>query len=173
MATACAINNIGDRAEAAILRRQLEAYLVIAATKDKPALARGEVVALPSAKSLDRFEDSLHRYAYKASTPKLQASSLVSASAGLNQAAAAVSAVSQRSLPTLLAILLLVTATLSAAVMRISTALITRPVLTLAWCVVPTLSIAVVMALDDPFAGEIGVNLQPLSVVVERLRAHF
>ncbi len=47
------------------------------------------------------------------------------------------------------------------------------PSLTLFWCVVPALSIAVVMALDYPFAGEIGVNLQPLLVVAERLHAHF
>jgi sulfite exporter TauE/SafE len=82
----------------------------------------------------------------------------------MNTAAALVSAEAQRSLPVLLAVLLLVSGLLLAAITGISNAAVKRPILLPVWCLIPALSIAVI-----PGPGGIAVDLSPLGLVAERL----
>ena len=166
------INNIPDKEESAILREKLRLYATTAAYENTDYLARGEPSNLPSAIPLDRFQDALHIYAFGPKAPKAEVSSLVSAAANLGSTAAAVSAVAQRTLPDLLAVLLLVTGVLVAGVMGVSTVSARHPVLMLVWCVIPALSITVVVALAFPFASGIGVDLAPLQSVAQQLAVH-
>ncbi|MDP4921763.1 MAG: hypothetical protein NWQ82_07340 [Solirubrobacteraceae bacterium] len=166
------INNIPDKEESAILREKLKLYATTAAYEDTDDLARGETGNLPSAIPLDRFQDALHTYAFGPKAPKAEVSSLVSAAATVGATAAAVSAVAHRTLPDLLAVLLLVTALLVAAVVGVSTVRSRHSVLLLVWCIIPALSITVVIALAFPFASGIGVDLAPLQTVAQQLAFH-
>ncbi|MSX03126.1 MAG: hypothetical protein F2813_08220 [Actinobacteria bacterium] len=166
------INNIPDKAEATLLRAKLRRYATAAAFENTDYLARGDTSQLPSAVPLDRFEDALHTYAFGPKVPKAEVSSLVTAAATLGSTSAAVSAVAHRTLPDLLAVLLLVTGLLVAAVMGVSTVTARHPVLMLIWCVIPALSITVVIALAFPFASGIGVDLAPMQSVAQQLAIH-
>lgn len=70
----------------------------------------------------------------------------------------------QRSLPVLLAVLLLVSGLLLATITGISNAAVKRPILLPVWCLIPALSIAVI-----PGPGGIAADLSPLGLVAERL----
>ena len=166
------INNIPDRAEGALLREKLLLYATTAAYKNIDDLARGDTSQLPSAIPLDRFEDALHTYAFGPKVPKAEVASLVTAAAKLTTTSAEVSAIAHRTLPDLLAILLVVTGLLVAAIMGVSTVTARHPVLMLVWCIIPALSITVVIALAFPFAGGIGVDLAPLQSVARQLAVH-
>jgi hypothetical protein len=157
-------NNTPDRETAGKILDQLETYLRTAADEDEPYLQKGDVNNLPSAKPLDRLQDSIHRYAYGSEVPGAEVSSIVSSAASMNTAAALVSAEAQRSLPVLLAVLLLVSGLLLAAITGISNAAVKRPILLPVWCLIPALSIAVI-----PGPGGIAVDLSPLGLVAERL----
>lgn len=74
------------------------------------------------------------------------------------------SAEAQRSLPVLLAVLLLVSGLLLATITGISNAAVKRPILLPVWCLIPALSIAVI-----PGPGGIAADLSPLGLVAERL----
>ncbi|CAB4343668.1 unannotated protein [freshwater metagenome] len=166
------LNNIPDKVTSAELRQKLRLYATTAAYENADDLARGDTSHLPSAIPLDRFQDALHTYAFGPIVPKAEVSSLVSAAATLGATSAAVSAVAHRTLPDLLAILLLVTGLLVAGVMGVSTVTARHPVLMLVWCVIPALSITVVVALAFPFASGIGVDLAPLQSVAQQLAVH-
>ena len=82
-----------------------------------------------------------------------------------------VAATAQWSLPDLMFALLMITGVIAAIVVGIETAVSNRPILTFVWCVIPALSITVVIALAYPFAHSLGVNLAPLQAVAEDLSA--
>ena len=168
------INNIPDEAEGARLKAKLTVYVRAAAYDDASYLAKGQTGRLPSAIPLDRFQDALHTYAFGPNTPKAEVSSLVAAAGTLGSTASAVSAVAQRTLPSVLAVLLLASGILVAVVMGISTVNSRHPSLMLAWSVVPALSITVVVALASPFATRTntGVSLKPMETVYWQLSQH-
>jgi len=165
------LNNIGDRAESAALMDKLRTYATTAATADDPFLIRGDTTNLPSAVPLDRFEDALHIYAFGSGAAPQEVNSLVTGAATVGTNAATVAAVAKRTLPGVLAILLVVSGILVALVMGIMTAGSSRPILMYVWALVPALSITVVIALAFPFAHRIGVSLAPLQAVAESIAA--
>jgi len=166
------LNNIANKAESTALMDKLRTYATTAATADDPFLIRGDTTNLPSAIPLDRFEDALHTYAFGPGAAPQEVNSLVTAAATVGTNAATVAAVAKRTLPGVLAILLVVSGVLVALVMGIMTATSSRPILMYVWALVPALSITVVIALAFPFAHRIGVNLAPLQAVAENLAAH-
>ena len=163
------IKTIPDRAESAALMDKLRTYATTAATADDAFLTSGDTANLPSAVALDRFEDGLHIYAFGPKAPAQEVSSLVVAASALGTTSASVSAVAKRTIPGMLAVLLVVSGVLVAAVMGITTVKSHRPFLMFVWCLIPALSITVVIALAFPFAHLIGVNLAPLQMVSQRL----
>ncbi|CAN5731614.1 hypothetical protein BH09ACT7_BH09ACT7_12580 [soil metagenome] len=163
------INSIQDHAESAMLMEKLRDYAIAVANDDAAYLARADTANLPSAVPLDRFEDALHRYAFGPNAPAAEVSSLVREAASVSGSSAELSAVAQRNLPGKLAILLLVTGVLVAGVMGISTVSARYPWLMLVWCLIPALSITVVIALAFPFAAGVGVDLAPLTAVAQQL----
>jgi hypothetical protein len=163
------LNNIPDRAASAALMDQLRAYAATAASDDDAFLVRGDTTNLPSLVPLDRFEDALHIYAFGPSAKPQEVNSLVTAAALVGTSSATVAAVAKRTLPGVLAALLLMTGVLVAIVMGITTVTTRRPVLFFVWCLIPALSITVVIALAYPFAHRIGVNLAPLQAVASVL----
>ena len=163
------LNNIGNQAESAFLMDKLRTYATAAANDDAAFLTRGDTANLPSAVALDRFEDSLHTYAFGPKAAPQEVTSLVTAAALVGTASATVSAVSQRALPGVLAALLVISGALVAAVMGITTVTTSRLLLMFVWALIPALSITVVIALAFPFAHRIGVNLAPLQTVAANL----
>jgi len=166
------LNNIPNQSDADPILKDLQVYLATATDKDGYYLARGDTTNLPSMRPFDAFQDAVHKYAYSSTTPGPEVSGLVTAASNLTNASASVSAVAQRSLPLLLAILLLVTGTFIAIVMGISTTNTSRPLLLTAWCIIPALSITVIAALAFPFAGDISVDLSPIKAVAEQMANH-
>lgn len=165
------LNNIGSKTESAALMDKLRTYATTAATADDPFLIRGDTNNLPSSIPLDRFEDALHVYAFGSAAAPQEVNSLVTGAAAVGTNAATVAAVAKRTLPGILAILLVVTGVLVAVVMGIMTVSTSRPILMYVWALVPALSITVVIALAFPFAHRIGVNLAPLQAVAENIAA--
>ena len=166
------LNNIANKGESTALIDKLSTYATTAATADYPFLIRGDTTNLPSAIPLDRFEDALHIYAFGPGAAPQEVNSLVTGAATVGTNAATVAAVAKRTLPGVLAILLVVSGVLVALVMGIMTATSRRPILMYVWALVPALSITVVIALAFPFAHRIGVNLAPLQAVAGNLAAH-
>lgn len=158
------VGNISDEEAAHSILEELHTYLVTAANQDGPHLAGGDTRNLPSTKPLDTLQDSIHGYAFGPDSADPEVSGLVDAAADLNAAAASVSAVARRSLPPLVAVLLLVAGGLLAAIMGVSTAMISRPLFLPVWCLLPALAITVI-----PGPGGIEVDLSPLLVVAERM----
>ncbi|MEX1220228.1 MAG: hypothetical protein WEB05_07545 [Solirubrobacterales bacterium] len=165
------INNIPDEAEGAQLKEKLIVYVRAAAYDDANYLAKGKTGRLPSAIPFDRFQDALHTYAFAPNTPKAEVTSLVAAAGTLGSSSSAVSAVAQRTLPSVLAVLLLASGILVSVVMGISTVNSRHPSLILVWSLVPALSITVVVALASPFATSTGVSLGPMEMVYWQLIA--
>lgn len=163
------ISNLQNRDESAMLMAKLRAYANSAANDDAADLARGDTTALPSAASLDNFETALHAYAYGPTALGPEVSSLLRAGSTVSGTSAEISAVAQRNLPGVLAVLLMVCGVLVAGVTGISTVTARYPVLMYVWCLIPALSITVVIALAFPFAGRLGVDLAPLNSVAQQL----
>lgn len=160
------INSIPDRAESTALMENLRDYATAAAQDDAAHFLRGDTTNLPSAARLDRFEDALHTYAYGPTARGPEVSSLVREAASVSGTSAELSAVAQRNLPGRLAALLLVTGVLVAGVMGLTTVDAQYPVLMFVWCLIPALSITVVVTLAFPFAG---VDMAPLVSVAQQL----
>ena len=163
------LNNIPDRVASTALMDKLSVYVATAANADDEFLVRGDTANLPSAGPLDRFQDALHTYAFGPNAKPQEVNSLVTAAAAVGTSSAMVAAVAKRTLPDVLAALLLITGILVAVVMGITTVTSRRPVLFFVWCLIPALSITVVIALAYPFAHRIGVNLAPLQSVAQQL----
>lgn len=166
------LRNIPDAAEAGDLTAKLAAYASTAAYADVPFLARGVTVGLPSSPRLDEFETALNAYLAR-NADHNEADSLHSAMSQLVSSASTVSAVASRTLPRPLMSLLFIVAVLVAVVMGISTVTYGRASVVFVWvsCLIPALSIAVVVALAYPFALRTGLTTAPLRVVAEYLGA--
>lgn len=166
------LRNIPDAADSSALTTKLANYASAAAYQDVPYFARGVTIGLPSASALDEFETALHSYV--AGHPdRASAHTLHSAMSELVASASTVSAVASRTLPGPLVSLLFIVAVLVSVVMGISTVSYGRPSLIFVWvsCLIPALSIAVVLALAYPFALRTGLTTAPLRVVAQHLAA--
>ena len=159
------LNNIPDRAVSAELTEKLRTYVRAAANDDREFLISGKTAELPSAAALDRFENALHAYVYRPQVPDRVATPLGAAASAMETASANVLAVASRAIPRPLAALLVVIALLGCVIVGITTVNYRRPLLTFLWCVIPALSIAVVLALAYPFALRSGATLAPLQAV--------
>ena len=158
-----AASAIPDQAGADEVNDNLREYLNTVVNKDGPALAEGIVSGLPSAETFDKLQNSVHRVA-SAGNADPAASGMVSAAASLTAAQSKVTAVAQRSLPAILVALILLSGLLLAAMVGMSALTVERPHLMYAWAFLAAVSLAVVLMIDFPFGGGIGVNLGPLSV---------
>ncbi len=159
------IRDIPDPAQSAPLLAMLKSYASAAATDDARPLARGVTVGLPSTAELQALENAVQSYAQSGTRSGGRDSSrLMSAMSDLVSASASVAAVANRALPQPLIALLFVVAVLVSAVTGISTVTHGRTSMAFvyAWCVVPALSLAVVLALAYPFALRTGLTLAPL-----------
>lgn len=159
-----AASAIQDQGGAAEVNGNLRNYLNTVVNKDGPALAAGNFSALPSAETFDTLQNSVHRVASGHGNADPVASGMVSAAASLTAAQSKVTAVAQRSLPTILIALILLSGLLLAATVGMSALTVKRPYLMYAWAFIAAVSVAVVLMIDFPFGSGIGVNLGPLSV---------
>jgi len=94
---------------------------------------------------------------------------MTSAAAALTAAQAKVSAVAQRSLPSLMVWLLVAAGGLLAATMGTAAAEMTRPILMYGWALVAAIALVLIVTLDVPFRGSIKVNMEPLAEVSSSL----
>lgn len=165
------LRNIPDKTASTALMEKLTAYAITAADADAADLARGDTADLPSATALNAFEDSLNAYA--SGPGSARATSLVAGASSLISASAAVSAVANRALPGPMAMLLMVVAILVTVIMGITTVTLGRSSMNFVyvWCLIPALSLTVVLALAFPFAIRSGITLAPLRSVAQHLSA--
>lgn len=164
-----ATSAIQDQAGAAEVNGNLRNYLDTVVNKDGPAFADGNFSALPSAETFDTLQNSVHQVASGHGNTDPVASGMVSAAASLTAAQSKVTAVAQRSLPTILIALILLSGSLLAATVGMSALTVKRPYLMYAWAFLAAVSLAVVLMIDFPFSGGITVNLGPLSVAAGSL----
>lgn len=166
------IRNSADPAQAAVLTEKLSSYVAAAAHQDDEFLARGVTVDLPSTARLDELETAVQAYVFGQPEPR-GADSLRAATSALVSSAAAVSAVANRALPQPLMALLFIVAVLVSVVMGISTVTHGRSSLIFVWvwCLIPALSITVMLALAYPFALRTGLTTASLRAVAEHMAA--
>ena len=167
------LDNIADRPAAAALTDKLRVYATTVVERDGEFFRNGAAGELPSAVALDAFENALFAYV-NGPAPKIapwQASTLTSGASAISSASAAVEAVANRALPRPLAGLLVAVGVLSTIVMGVTTVVYRRPTMIYIWCLIPAMSITVVLALAYPFAVRSGSNLAPMRAVVEHLTA--
>lgn len=164
------IRNIPDPAQSALLMDKLRTYVSAASDLDSGFLARGVSIGLPSAVPLENLETALRAYADKQPDSR-EASRLSTVSTSLVSSSASVAAVANRALPQPLMALLLLVAILVSAAMGISTVTYGRRSMVFVgvWCLVPALSLTVVLALAYPFALRSGLTLAPLKAFAEHL----
>lgn len=167
------VRNIPDRVASATLMDTLTTYASTAAGRDGDLLARGNTTDLPSAAVLERFEDSLTAYVYGPGSNVKGATNLLTTASNLVSSAAAVSAVANRSLPRPLAVLLFIVALLVTVILGITTVTSGRSsmIFIYIWCLIPALSLTVVLALAFPFALRSGMTTAPLRAVAQSLAA--
>src|ERR671916_170706 len=96
-----AAGELQDKAGADEVNGNLRNYLDAVVNKDGTALADGNFGALPSAETFDTLQHSVHRVASGPANADPVASGMVSAAASLTAAQSKVTAVAQRSLPTI------------------------------------------------------------------------
>lgn len=164
------LRDIPDQAQSKALLDKLQAYASAAADQDVDFLARGVTTNLPSAVPLDQFETALRTYLDK-QPEGWQASRLAGASSALVSSSASVAAVANRALPQPLSALLFIVGILVSIAMGISTVTYGRRsmVFVSVWCLVPALSLTVVLALAYPFALRTGLTVAPLRAVADHL----
>ncbi|MBV9091523.1 MAG: DUF4239 domain-containing protein [Mycobacteriaceae bacterium] len=160
---------IQDKAGADEVNRNLRAYLNTVVNKDGPALAAGRFTALPSAETFDNLQNSVHRVAYGRGNTDPEASGMVSAGASLTAARSKVTAVAQRSLPTIVIVLIVLSGALLGATVGLSSLTVRPPYMMYAWALLAAVSVAVVLMLDFPFSGGITVDLGPLRVAADSI----
>lgn len=159
-----AAGELQDKAGATEVNDNLRNYLDTVVNKDGRALADGEFGALPSAETFDTLQNSVHRVASGQRNSDPVASGMVSAAASLTAAQSKVTAVAQRSLPTILIALIVLSGSLLAVTVGMSALTVKPPYLMYAWAFLAAVSVAVVLMIDFPFSGGITVNLAPLRV---------
>lgn len=165
-----ATKSISDKGGAVEILGNVKRYLSIAVEQDPAFLARGQTTDLPSTQSFDTLQHSVHNVAYGRGTNP-EASAMTSAAAALTGAQAKVTAVAQRSLPTLLFGLLIASGALLAAAMGTAGADVSRPYLMYGWAFVSALGVTLIIALDVPFGSAVRVNLAPLVTLSDTLVA--
>jgi len=168
---AWATKSISDKAGVAQVIGNLDRYLAAAVDGDSAFLARGDVSSLPSAQAFDSLQHSVHNVAYAKGTTTSEANAMTLAASALTAAQAKVSAVAQRSLPSLMTGLLIASGALLASAMGAAAAEAARPYLMYGWALVSAIALALVFTLDAPFRGAISVNLGPLVAVSDGLVA--
>ena len=163
------LRNIPERPTSSALLGKLGSYAQTAADADARFLARGDTAHLPSAASLNDFEDAVNAYANGPGSARTE--SLLTASSGLISTSAAVAAVANRGMPRPLATLLAIVGILVTAIMGITTVTSGRSsmVFVYVWCLIPALSLTVVWALAFPFALRSGITLAPLRAAAQSL----
>lgn len=166
------LRNIPDQTASTALIDKLKIYAATAAEQDEDRLARGDTTNLPSAAALEAFEDALTRYVYGAGTATNGPANLLPTASKLVSSAAAVSAVANRSLPRPLAVLLFVVAGLITIILGVTTVTSGRSsmIFIYIWCLIPALSLTVVLALAFPFALRSGMTIAPLRSVAQSLQ---
>ena len=162
-----AVSSLQDQAGAAEINSNLRSYLDSVVNKDAPAFAHGSFGALPSAETFDTLQNSVFQVASRHGNADPVASAMVSAAASLTAAQSTVTAVAQRSLPTILVALIVLSGSLLAATVGMSALTVKRPYLMYAWAFLAAVSVAVVLMLDFPFSGGVTVNLGPLRVAAD------
>lgn len=164
------LRNIPDKATATDLTNRLKTYAMAAAYNDDDLLARGITVGLPSAVPLEELETAVQAYADRQPQPR-GATNVVNVTSEVVSASASVSAVANRGIPRPLATLLFAVAVLVTLVMGVSTVTAGRAsmVFIYAWCVIPALSLTVVLALAFPFALRTGLTLAPVRAIADSL----
>lgn len=165
------INHIDDRPSASALSDKLKVYAKAAAETDPPFLARGDAASLPSTAPLNALEDALQVFISGPKPPSWQVSSLMSAASSLSSASANVAAVANRAVPRPLVMLVIVVGVISSIIMGVTTVVYRRSTLVYVWCLIPALSITVVLALAYPFALRSETNLTPLRAVAQQLQS--
>lgn len=164
------LRNIPDAPQSAALMDKLTSYASATASQDDPFLARGATTGLPSAAALETFETALQGYA--AGNPdRTGTEALLAAASKLVSSSATVAAVASRELPQPLIALLFIVAVLVSVVMGVSTVTYGRPSLVFVWvwCLIPALSLTVVLALAQPFALRTGLTTAPLRAIAQQL----
>jgi hypothetical protein len=167
------LRNIPDAPASAALMDKLKAYARTAADQDDDFLARGDTTALPSAAKLEDFEDAVNAYAYGPGSAVKGTPNLLTTASSMVSSSASVSAVANRALPRPLAALLFIVAVLVTVIMGLTTVTSGRAnmIFVYVWCVIPALSLTVVLALAFPFALRSGMTVAPLRAVAGHLAA--
>lgn len=163
------IGNIPDRAESAALTDKLKTYVRTVVNEDRAFLVKGQATRLPSAGPLDDLENAVDAYVFGPKAPDRVVTPLSSGLSALETASATVSAIANRGVPRPLATLVAVIGLLVCVIAGIATVTYSRPSLAFLWCVIPALSITVVLAVAYPFAVRSGASLAPLQVVAENI----
>jgi len=164
------LRNMPDQSQSRSLLDKLTAYAQTAADQDPQLLAQGVTIGLPSAAPLEAFETALYSYTDKQPEDRATAR-MTTALTTLVSSSAAVASVANRALPQPLAALLFLVGVLVSAAMGISTVTYGRRSMIFVgvWCLVPALSLTVVLALAYPFALRTGLTVAPLRAVAQHL----
>lgn len=167
------LRNIPDRSQSDLLMDKLKTYATTVATEDGDFLARGKTTVLPSTAALENFENAVRAYADGPGSAVKGTAGLTPAVSAVVSSAAGVSAVANRAVPRPLVTLLFVVALLVTAVMAMTTVTSGRRSMAFVyvWCVIPALSLTVVLALAFPFALRTGLPLAPMRAVATQLAA--
>ncbi len=161
--------NIDDKRTTRVINEDLSAYLTTIANDDRPKLASGDIVQLPSFDYLDALERDVHSVGKQGSTAIPESGSLLSAAATLTGGQAELNALARRQLPNVVLWLLLLTASLSAAVMGIVATNVKRPYLIFGWALVAAVGVSVVLSLYNPFDGTVSVDFKALTDAAARI----
>jgi hypothetical protein len=165
------LRSVPDPGASAALMNNLTTYATTAAERDTHPLAHGNTTHLPSAGPLEEFQDALSAYVYGPGSGVKGAPALLTTASELMSSSAGVSAVASRALPRPMAALLFIVAVLVTIILGITTVRSGRSsmVFVYMWCLIPALSLAVVLALAFPFALRSGMTTAPLRAVAESL----
>lgn len=167
------IRDIPDNAVSSALGDKLAVFARAAADEDSRFLASGNTLNLPSAAALDSFEDAVKAYA---SGPGVGGAgpTLLSAASSLVASSAGVSAVATRAVPRPLVALLFIVAMLVTIILGVTTVTSGRAsmIFIYIWCLIPALSLAVVLVLAFPFALRSGMTLAPMRAAAHSVAGH-
>ena len=163
-----ATSAIQDQAGAAEVNGNLRNYLDTVVNKDGPAFADGNFSALPSAETFDAAEQrapsGIRARQHGPGGERNGVGGCI-----VDRRPKKVTAVAQRSLPTILIALIVLSGSLLAATVGMSALTVKPPYLMYAWAFLAAVSVAVVVMIDFPFSGGVTVNLGPLSVAAGSL----
>lgn len=164
-------DTLADRERADAIKSTLNNYLTTIANDDRQSLVARQLVELPSFVQLEVLEQEVRELAAGSPQAKPEvAGALQTSVSNLARAQADLNAVARRDLPPIVLQLLFLTGLLSAVTVGIAAAGAERPYLIVGWALVSALGLAVVLALNDPFAGGVSVTFEPLLDAASRIR---